>query len=183
MDETLVLVSAKGLGGTSVVEIEQASGLSPGSGAFYRHFPSKIAAVKAAVEREASRLTKRRSELAAERAGGGDVTAEILADMRLLSEFDSLLAITMRDSKHIPEVAGEIRRLPARGETPVGYDNIIKASERTGRNPQAVSAVVMAASVGFHLIDQLDSGATSGFSREQVAEILADMITSTPSKR
>lgn len=217
MDETLVLVSANGLGGTSVVEIEQAAGLSPGSGAFYRHFPSKLAAVKAAVEREASRLRDRRSELAAKRAGDDDsqdgstgaateladgpgaktagseksdgdgsvgtVTAEILDDMRLLEEFDSLLSIALRDAKHLPDTAAEIRHLPARGETPIGFDNIVRASEHTGRDPQAVSAVVMAASVGLHLINQVRDGTGNSLNREQLAEILADMVTSAPTKR
>jgi len=48
--EALGLFAQHGIAGTPIVRIEQAAGLAPSSGAFYRHFPSKAAVLEAAVE-------------------------------------------------------------------------------------------------------------------------------------
>lgn len=50
IDESLRLFGEQGFAGTSVAQIERASGLSPGSGALYRHFRSKDELLLKAVE-------------------------------------------------------------------------------------------------------------------------------------
>ena len=46
----LELFVANGVAGTSIVSIEAAAGLAPGSGAFYKHFRSKAELLDAAIE-------------------------------------------------------------------------------------------------------------------------------------
>jgi AcrR family transcriptional regulator len=53
--EAMRLFSAKGFEATSVSQIEAAAGLSPGSGALYRHFESKEALLGAGIDRQLDR--------------------------------------------------------------------------------------------------------------------------------
>lgn len=62
------LFGEKGYGATSVAEIEGAVGLQPGSGALYRHFPSKEALFVAGLEGYAQRVQTLRAHLRDERA-------------------------------------------------------------------------------------------------------------------
>ncbi len=48
--EALRLFAENGIAGTPIVRIEEAAGLAPSSGAFYRHFASKAAVLEAAVD-------------------------------------------------------------------------------------------------------------------------------------
>lgn len=50
INEALRLFAENGIAGTPIVRIEQAAGLAPSSGAFYRHFSSKAAVLEAAVD-------------------------------------------------------------------------------------------------------------------------------------
>ena len=65
LDVALDLFAEEGFSGTTITEVERRAGLSPGSGSFYRHFPSKEVLLTAAVEREVERL---RAEIAAVQA-------------------------------------------------------------------------------------------------------------------
>lgn len=49
IEAALGLFAAHGVAGTTIVKIEQAAGLAPGSGAFYRHFRSKSELLDAAI--------------------------------------------------------------------------------------------------------------------------------------
>jgi AcrR family transcriptional regulator len=49
LTESMRLFAARGFDGTSITMIEAASGLSPGSGGMYKHFPSKRAVLEAGI--------------------------------------------------------------------------------------------------------------------------------------
>ncbi|MBV8966759.1 MAG: helix-turn-helix transcriptional regulator [Mycobacteriaceae bacterium] len=70
------LFSAKGFEATSISQIEAAAGLSPGSGALYRHFASKEALLDAGVDRQ---LDRRRAmhDIRALFAGLDDLRSEL----------------------------------------------------------------------------------------------------------
>lgn len=56
VDEAMRLFSERGYRATSVTDIEAASGLSPGAGGIYHHFPTKESVLKAGIERRLARL-------------------------------------------------------------------------------------------------------------------------------
>lgn len=56
VDEAMRLFSERGYRATSVTDIEAASGLSPGAGGMYHHFPTKESVLKAGIERHLARL-------------------------------------------------------------------------------------------------------------------------------
>lgn len=70
------LFSTKGFEATSVSQIEAAAGLSPGSGALYRHFESKEALLDAGIDRQ---LDRRRAmhDIRALFAGLNDLRSEL----------------------------------------------------------------------------------------------------------
>src|SRR5690349_15648193 len=50
IESAMRLFSRQGYRATTVAQIEEAAGLSPGSGGMYRHFPSKQAVLEATIE-------------------------------------------------------------------------------------------------------------------------------------
>jgi AcrR family transcriptional regulator len=74
--EAMRLFSTRGFEATSVSQIEAAAGLSPGSGALYRHFESKEALLAAGIDRQ---LDRRRAmqDIRALFAGLDDLRAEL----------------------------------------------------------------------------------------------------------
>jgi AcrR family transcriptional regulator len=74
--EAMRLFSTKGFEATSVSQIEAAAGLSPGSGALYRHFESKEALLSAGIDRQLDRRHAMR-DIRALFAGLADLRAEL----------------------------------------------------------------------------------------------------------
>src|SRR2546426_10131943 len=74
--EAMRLFSTKGFEATSVSQIEAAAGLSPGSGALYRHFPSKEALLDAGIDRQLDRRSAMH-DIRALFAGLDDLHAEL----------------------------------------------------------------------------------------------------------
>ncbi|TIW87792.1 MAG: helix-turn-helix transcriptional regulator, partial [Mesorhizobium sp.] len=61
--EAIRLFAERGYDRTSVPEIQEAAGLSRGSGALYKHFPSKEALLAAAIDRFVGTAREGRAEL------------------------------------------------------------------------------------------------------------------------
>ena len=62
LDAALALFARQGYSATSVADIQQACGLSPGSGALYKHFPSKKALLQEATRRHVEQMGAMRDE-------------------------------------------------------------------------------------------------------------------------
>jgi AcrR family transcriptional regulator len=56
LDAAMALFARQGYASTSIADIQQACGLSPGSGALYKHFPSKKALLHEAARRQVERM-------------------------------------------------------------------------------------------------------------------------------
>jgi AcrR family transcriptional regulator len=56
LDAAIALFARQGYSSTSVADIQQACGLSPGSGALYKHFPSKKALLQEAMRRQVEQM-------------------------------------------------------------------------------------------------------------------------------
>ncbi len=52
----MALFARQGYASTSIADIQQACGLSPGSGALYKHFPSKKALLREAARRQVEQM-------------------------------------------------------------------------------------------------------------------------------
>lgn len=81
LTEGMRLFGERGYAATSVAQIEAAAGLSPGSGALYKHFPSKQALLTAGLDR----LLSTDAGLPPVDAGGPDGLADHVLAERLLA--------------------------------------------------------------------------------------------------
>lgn len=187
MRETLLMVAERGLGGTAVIDIEAAAGLSPGSGAFYRHFHSKEEALGAAVQHEIDRLAAAQPEphdngcdhFAAESDGPDQATVagELLAGLSWLQELGPLLSVVLREGRRYPEAAAGVRQAIRHGGLTAGLQSAGRASLAAGRDPWATAVVVTLAAVGYHLASEYFEGPVEGIDAERFAAALADLVT------
>ncbi|MDP7739626.1 TetR/AcrR family transcriptional regulator [Mycobacterium paragordonae] len=101
--EAMRLFGEQGYSATSIVQIEAAAGLAPGSGALYHHFKSKEALLDAGIDRQLDRRHAMR-DIRALFAGLGDLHAELtMLGRYILSVLDDesqLLRIAARVPAH-----------------------------------------------------------------------------------
>ncbi len=62
LDAAMELFARQGYGSTSIADIQQACGLSAGSGALYKHFPSKRALLQEATRRQVEQMGAMRDD-------------------------------------------------------------------------------------------------------------------------
>lgn len=109
--EALRLFADKGFRGTTVVDIESAAGLSPGSGALYAHFPSKEALLEAAVDQAIDLADAGYSAFDA--LPLGDLRAELTllarASLTLMESWRDLLRVLLKESGAFPGLLAEAR--------------------------------------------------------------------------
>jgi AcrR family transcriptional regulator len=107
VDAAVRLFGERGYRGTSVAAIEEASGLTPGAGGLYHHFPSKQAVLEAGIERHLARLDALR-DIRRLLGGLGDLKAELtMAARYVLAELDReavLLRILVAEARQRPEL-------------------------------------------------------------------------------
>ncbi len=109
--EALRLFADKGFRGTTVVDIEAAAGLSPGSGALYAHFPSKEALLEAAVDQAIELADAGYSAFDA--LPLGDLRAELTllarGSLTLMESWRDLLRVLLKEAEAFPGLLAEAR--------------------------------------------------------------------------
>jgi AcrR family transcriptional regulator len=158
------LFGRQGYRATTVVQIEEAAGLAPGSGGIYRHFPSKLALLEEGLRQQADPdgdLAKLLSGAAA--ATGGSLaerlTAVVVAGLRRLDQERDLNRLLLRDLAAFPDLLGmvrdrELRRVHAAFTTWLRTE----ARERAV-DVEAVAAVLMGAVSHYWIMRDIFDGA------------------------
>jgi AcrR family transcriptional regulator len=151
------LFAQRGYRGTSVGDIEAAAGLSPRSGALYKHFASKEAVLRAVMDRHGAAVASRLEVMPL-----GDLRAEItligrfgLAELRREHE---LTRIVMKEGDRFPEVAGAFREAIVLQSHRVASDWVVRYAERAGMqvdDPDALAAVFVNSLVGYTMEEVL----------------------------
>jgi AcrR family transcriptional regulator len=150
LDAALSLFASRGYDATSVAEIQKACGLSPGSGALYKHFASKQELLHAVTRRELERMVDSRRQLVA--ISGTDVN-EVLQQVSeaiwegITSQAD-LFRVLFREPNVIENFADEVWS----GVTVNAYQSFgraLKYFNDSGHgkvsDPEATGIVLMAA--------------------------------------
>lgn len=175
MDRSLELFARQGVAGTTVVEIEEAAGLSPGSGSFYRHFENKDAVLIAVVDREIARAEATREVRLAE-PERLDVAYRRTLDE--LVRLQPLIEIAAREGRQRPGLLEPLQRVlaedGARAESALLAERM-ERGEIADADADAVAAVAMLALVGHHLAEHF-FGAPIGADRERFVQTLARMV-------
>jgi AcrR family transcriptional regulator len=160
----------KGFTGATISEIERRVGLASGTGSLYRHFPSKEALLKEAVDHEVARC---RAEIEAARAALPRLSdplerraqryRQTLHDVR---RFDRLYRLMLNEGDRVPELAEAIWsavQRPIEGD-PEEEENVVEAIALTSLG-------------GYHLFSLMQGRPFNGIRPELLIEVLAEMTT------
>jgi AcrR family transcriptional regulator len=149
LDTALELFAERGYAGTSTAEIQKATGMSPGSGALYRHFRSKSELLRAALRRGLDRMRDsaawREANTPADRLEALTRVAE--AAQQTITENADLVRLMLHEPDAAPDLVDELWvGNMAFACTTMGYALRATADE-TGaeiEDPEAISAVLLA---------------------------------------
>lgn len=160
LDSALELFAERGYEGTSIAEIERAAGLSPGSGALYRHFASKRELLDAALRERVEAMQAVRDQVAL--GPLGDLRSELTMMARWgLAELERerlLVAIVMREGNRLPGVIAGFRTAVVDPAHALARESLERyAGERgaTLADPEALGIAIAASMVGFALQGQM----------------------------
>jgi AcrR family transcriptional regulator len=150
LDAALELFAKRGYASTSTAEIQKATGMSPGSGALYRHFRSKSEVLRAALRRGLDRM--RNSEAWQETNTPTDrrlaLTRVAEVAQLTIAENADLVRVMLREPDAAPDLVEElwVRNMAFACET-MGHALRATADEIGAEveDPEAISAVLLAA--------------------------------------
>jgi AcrR family transcriptional regulator len=174
----LPLFARQGFRGTSVGQIEAAAGLSPRSGALYKHFASKRDVLAAALDERSRNLDHVDSLRASLSLADPESELKVMGHLALdeLEREHDLIRVVMREGDEFPDlVAGFRDRLVRRGAD-LAVDWLARACRREGVrgiDVEAVAAVHLAALVGYRMQDVLFGEPTAAVARERFLDAWA----------
>lgn len=171
LEAAMDLFAEEGFSGTTISAVERRVGLAAGTGSLYRHFPSKEALLRAAVEREVGRMRaeiRSRAEAAAESADPADPAERRLRDYRQrlhdMRRADRLFRLMLNEGDRVPELREAVwaaLRVPVRAQP--------DASD-------VATAVAEAAIGGYHLFSLMQGRPYNGVSEDT---FLRQLVAST----
>jgi AcrR family transcriptional regulator len=150
LDTALGLFASRGYAATSTAEIQKACGMSPGSGALYRHFRSKSDVLRAALRRGLVRMQTspawRQATTPTERL---DALANVAdAAQQTITDNADLIRLILHEPDAAPDMVEElwVRNLAIAHRI---MGQALQASAQEARteidDPEAISAVLLAA--------------------------------------
>jgi AcrR family transcriptional regulator len=157
LDQAMRLFAERGYGATSVADIQQAVGMQPGSGALYKHFPSKEALLAAGIGQFVDEVRISPVELPKLEAARLRPTLRTvaLAILDRLSTNDEGFRIAWRDLGQFPE----LRRRVLDHRIQLGFDLVtgwlqqgVDDGEIEVDDPAATSAVLLGSLVYFRMM-------------------------------
>jgi AcrR family transcriptional regulator len=150
LDTALALFSSRGYAATSTAEIQKACGMSPGSGALYRHFRSKTDVLRSALRRGQDRMQKsqswRQATTPAERL---DALASIAAAAHdTISDNADLVRLLLHEPDAAPDMVDELWVSNLAFAHQIMGQALQASADDAGTeidDPEAISAVLLAA--------------------------------------
>ena len=164
----LDLFVQRGFDGTSVSDIERAVGLAAGTGSFYRHFPTKEAALLASVEHGVDQLVtqafEERSDLDAVADPVERRRADLRSRLRDLERFRPLWGLVTSERQRFPALAD----LFVRGLQMDVWD--------AGWSADRAAAIAFAAVVGYSQLEALGNGPFRGVPSEDFVDAVVALL-------
>lgn len=178
LDIGLNLFAQKGVEGVTVSELEEAVGLKPGSGSFYRHFADKDKLLEAIIEREIESAQQRRTrEQNALYDPDQDVREALHTQFELtlkgLRESEALINLLSRAADHFPALIDRLRQaFVAEAMTAVArsYEDRINRGEIINGDPVIIASVVQSTLFGY-VKAQAAFGRSANADKEEAALI------------
>jgi AcrR family transcriptional regulator len=157
--EAMRLFAERGYERTSIADIQAAVGLAPGSGALYKHFPSKEAVLTAGMDEFVAGAEQAR-ELIRTVPGPAEQALEVLghAAMRMLQDDRDVLRIMYRELDAFPALRDEVRDRRMQATYAALADWLRERAARGElrvEDPEATAAVVLGSVTSFKLFHAL----------------------------
>jgi AcrR family transcriptional regulator len=166
LDAAMALFARQGYASTSVADIQRACGLSPGSGALYKHFPSKKALLQEATRRQVEQMATMRDDY--ERTRPSDVAGALRSGAEQIWASVEHNAELLRVMFREPEAIGDSIDELWSAATAIAYQRTGRAlNAATGAglarvdDPEATATVLVAA-LAYLPIARLLIGRTPG---------------------
>ncbi|WP_433465619.1 TetR/AcrR family transcriptional regulator [Spirillospora sp. CA-128828] len=181
LDAALELIQQHGFGGTTVTDIEELAGLSPGSGSFYRHFRSKEEVFREVLERELARAQRYREDF--ERGPVADpreaLTRRLVQQLDYLTRVRPLINLLAREHGRFPDLTRRIRSvLVDQGiAEEAGHLTRDLPSGPGHDDPHALLAVVVSALTGYQLSRDFFGRPPADVAPDRFAAALAALVT------
>jgi AcrR family transcriptional regulator len=170
LDAALRLFTDNGFTGTTITEVERRVGLAAGTGSLYRHFPSKQALLRAAVEREVTRLREEISGMQAALRETADPAERRLRSYELrlhgLRQFDRFFRLMLNEGSRVPELREamwSVLQVPVPSEP---------------RDAEVTAAIAETALGGYHLFSMMQGRPYNAVSEERFLRALTAMTKS-----
>lgn len=159
LTEAMRLFAERGYERTSIAEIQSAAGLAPGSGALYKHFPSKEALLQAGMAQFIETNVKARALL---KPSPDPAPAALrflgVEAMRLLREERNDIRVAWRELEAFPDLHDRVER----GVMQANYRNVaawleqrIAAGELPAQDSEAVAVALLGGLVMFRLYEAM----------------------------
>jgi AcrR family transcriptional regulator len=177
----MTLFAQKGYDRTSVGEIQEAAGLTFGSGALYKHFVSKEAVLAAGMDRFVEHATNQRSSLAALDDWPLTEAMSVIGQLAMSSfaEDQDALRIAWRDLEAFPSLQEKVRteRIRATFDDFAAWLGRQAEAERVpAHDSQAVAAVALSSLAFFQLLRFLLHDTPGGVDEERFVAAWAGLF-------
>ena len=171
LETAITLFARQGYEATSIADIQRACGLTPGSGALYKHFSSKRELLDVATRRYVDRLTEDRRRFDAEPTDNAEQALRRAATLIWDGIDDNalLLRVIFREPT-FPELADELWSAitaNAYQRFAAGLRAAVKAKAMQIADPEAAAAVLVASLAYYPMVRLLIGHTPRGVDRER----------------
>ncbi len=178
--EALRLFAERGYERTSVGDIQEAAGLTFGSGALYKHFPSKQAVLEAGIEEFIEKSDREQEAFARLPENPGDAFHYIgEAVLAFLASDRDTLRIVWRELEQFPDLRKGVRERRIQR----GFKNLaawLRKQADEGRlrehDPEAVAAVMLGSLVFYRLMEALMGETPGRVGSDRFARAWVDLV-------
>lgn len=177
LDAALELIQQHGFGGTTVTDIEERSGLSPGSGSFYRHFRSKEEAFHELFGRELARAQQLRQAFERGPVSKEALPRRLLQQLDYLTQVRPLINLLAREHGRFPEVTRKIHTALVDQGIAEEAEHLTRDLRLRHDDPHALLAVMVSALIGYHLSQEFFGRPPADIDPDRFAATLAALIT------
>lgn len=159
LHEAMRLFADKGYERTSIADIQRAAGLHPGSGALYKHYPSKEAVLRAGIDRFVEEIERGREVLRVSSRDTGTTLEAVGRELlRLLGEERDVLRIVWRELDQFPDLQSRV----GRDRIQYGYQSAadwireqVDAGRMVTEDPEATAVVLMSSVTMYRVLEAL----------------------------
>jgi AcrR family transcriptional regulator len=174
LEAAMRLFAEQGYERTTIADIHAAVGLAPGSGALYKHYPSKEALLQAGMSRFIATNVEARSLLPKPPVPAGDVLGAFGVEaMRILRDERNDIRVAWRELEAFPELHDQVQRevMQANYRTVAAWLAERAASgELEVHDPEATAVVVLGGLVMFRLYEAMWGETPLGLSAERFVD-------------